>query len=61
MTRQGIAGVGMLIALVEDGDHDVIRRLRGLHFSCWSGSYGRCTRKSARWIAKFMPGIARTN
>lgn len=24
VTRQGIAGVGMLIALVEDGDHDVI-------------------------------------
>ena len=26
VTRQGSAGVGMLIALVEDGDHDVIRR-----------------------------------
>ncbi len=31
-TRQGIAGVGMVIALVEDGDHDLTRSLRGPHF-----------------------------
>ncbi|MBB4346205.1 transposase [Rhizobium leguminosarum] len=34
VTQQGIAGVGMLIALIEDGDHDLIPSLAGPRFCC---------------------------
>lgn len=59
VTRQGIAGVGMLIALIEDGDPDPIPPLARSALLPLIQSCGRCTRRSVRWTARFMRGIAR--
>jgi len=53
VTRQGIVGVGMLIAWVEDAGQNLIPPLARSALLSLIGSCGRCTRESARWIVKF--------
>lgn len=61
VTRQGITGVGILIALVEDDDTISFRRLRGQPSFLLSSSCRRFMRRLPRWIARFTAGIAQTN
>jgi transposase len=61
VTRQGIAGVGMLIALVEDDERGLIPPLARAPLLPLIGQLWEVTRRSARWIARFMLGIARAS
>ncbi|WP_353042522.1 hypothetical protein [Mesorhizobium sp. M1217] len=61
VTRQGIAGVGMLIGLAEDKNNELIPLLARDALVPLVRSYGRRTRSSVSPIIRFTPGTARMN
>ena len=60
-TRQGFAGVGTLIALVEDQDAKLLPPLAQAALLPIVRQLREVTRRSARWTARFMHGTVAMN